>query len=211
MVVLDGGDPAGSDHLMTEGGVEGVTLIDLSNPPRLLDQSSIVLDIGPGGRLGSRTLDGEHELGRADGVELGAAEALARQLAPLRLSPAGRGEAPLTADLGLAELLDLGDPFEFDPLLAWGPRPNRDRLRVPIGVGPDGTPVELDLKESAQDGMGPHGLLIGATGSGKRAAAHAGAGPGRHALARRRSTSCWSTSRAAPRSPRWTGCRTPAR
>src|SRR6185436_5525517 len=26
---------------------------------------------------------------------------------------------------------------------------------------------ELDLKESAQDGMGPHGLLIGATGSGK--------------------------------------------
>src|SRR4030095_6399118 len=31
----------------------------------------------------------------------------------------------------------------------------------------DGTPVELDLKESAQDGMGPHGLLIGATGSGK--------------------------------------------
>jgi S-DNA-T family DNA segregation ATPase FtsK/SpoIIIE len=38
---------------------------------------------------------------------------------------------------------------------------------VPIGVAPDGTPVDLDLKESAQDGMGPHGLLIGATGSGK--------------------------------------------
>ncbi len=36
-----------------------------------------------------------------------------------------------------------------------------------IGAGPDGQPVELDLKESAQDGMGPHGLLIGATGSGK--------------------------------------------
>ncbi len=31
----------------------------------------------------------------------------------------------------------------------------------------DGQPVELDLKESAEDGMGPHGLLIGATGSGK--------------------------------------------
>ena len=27
--------------------------------------------------------------------------------------------------------------------------------------------LELDLKEAAQDGMGPHGLLIGATGSGK--------------------------------------------
>ena len=27
--------------------------------------------------------------------------------------------------------------------------------------------LELDIKEAAQDGMGPHGLLIGATGSGK--------------------------------------------
>ena len=47
------------------------------------------------------------------------------------------------------------------------PRAARDRLRVPIGLDADGEPVELDLKESAQDGMGPHGLVIGATGSGK--------------------------------------------
>ena len=32
---------------------------------------------------------------------------------------------------------------------------------------PDGRAVELDIKESAQGGMGPHGLVIGATGSGK--------------------------------------------
>ena len=31
----------------------------------------------------------------------------------------------------------------------------------------EGQPVELDIKESAQGGMGPHGLCIGATGSGK--------------------------------------------
>src|SRR5204862_3540221 len=60
-----------------------------------------------------------------------------------------------------------GDPSVFDLAVAWAPRPHRDRLRVTIGAGPDGQPVELDLKESAQDGMGPHGLLIGATGSGK--------------------------------------------
>ncbi|MFI7490312.1 type VII secretion protein EccCb [Micromonospora echinaurantiaca] len=42
-----------------------------------------------------------------------------------------------------------------------------DYLRVPIGVDDGGAPVLLDLKESAQDGMGPHGLLVGATGSGK--------------------------------------------
>ena len=92
------------------------------------------------------------------------------------------------------------------------PRPNRDRLRVPIGVGADGAPVELDLKESAQDGMGPHGLLIGATGSGKSELLRTLVlGAGRHPLVRRRSTSCWSTSRAARRSPRSTGCRTPPR
>src|SRR5204862_231547 len=70
-------------------------------------------------------------------------------------------------EFGLAELVGLGDPYGLDPARAWAPRPHRDRLRVPVGVAPDGTPVELDLKESAQDGMGPHGLLIGATGSGK--------------------------------------------
>ena len=38
---------------------------------------------------------------------------------------------------------------------------------MPIGVGEDGQPVMLDLKEAAQEGMGPHGLCVGATGSGK--------------------------------------------
>ena len=53
------------------------------------------------------------------------------------------------------------------PGQVWRPRTARERLRVPIGVTPDGTPVELDIKESAEYGMGPHGLCIGATGSGK--------------------------------------------
>ena len=38
---------------------------------------------------------------------------------------------------------------------------------MPIGVDDTGAPVLLDLKESAQLGMGPHGLCVGATGSGK--------------------------------------------
>jgi S-DNA-T family DNA segregation ATPase FtsK/SpoIIIE len=169
VVVLDGGDVAGSDHLMTEGGVEGVTVLDLSNrPPRALDRASLVLEIDEDGQLQSATSEGRNTLGRPDALGVAEAEALGRQLAPLRLSQASRGgEAPMATELGLAELLDLGDPYELDTARSWVPRPNRDRLRVPIGVGPDGAPVELDLKESAQDGMGPHGLLIGATGSGK--------------------------------------------
>ena len=38
---------------------------------------------------------------------------------------------------------------------------------MPIGIGDSGGLVHLDIKESAQQGMGPHGLVIGATGSGK--------------------------------------------
>jgi S-DNA-T family DNA segregation ATPase FtsK/SpoIIIE len=168
VVVLDGGDVAGSDHLMTEGGVEGVTIIDLtSRPPRALDPSVLVLDIDADGALTSASTDGSHELGRPDNLDPVAAETMARRLSPLRLSAASRGDQPMTAEFGLSELLDLGDPYQLDLARTWLPRPNRDRLRVPIGVGPDGLPVDIDLKESAQDGMGPHGLLIGATGSGK--------------------------------------------
>ncbi|GAA4918899.1 FtsK/SpoIIIE domain-containing protein [Stackebrandtia albiflava] len=40
-------------------------------------------------------------------------------------------------------------------------RPWHRRLRVPLGVREDGTPLALDLKEPAQGGMGPHGLYVG--------------------------------------------------
>jgi S-DNA-T family DNA segregation ATPase FtsK/SpoIIIE len=65
------------------------------------------------------------------------------------------------------DMLGLPDASTFDVAHTWRPRPLRDRLRVPVGVGQNGELVELDIKESAQEGMGPHGLCIGATGSGK--------------------------------------------
>ncbi|MFI5564045.1 type VII secretion protein EccCa [Amycolatopsis japonica] len=168
VVVLDGGAVAGSSHLMTGGGVEGVTVVDLTTmPPRALDRTTVVLAVDADGGMLSETIDGEAPLGKADLLGPVAAEGLARQLAPLRLTAGLRGEAPMSTELGLAELLELGDPYEFDPADTWQPRPNRDRLRVQFGIQADGAPIELDLKESAQDGMGPHGLLIGATGSGK--------------------------------------------
>ncbi|MDA3647196.1 type VII secretion protein EccCa [Saccharopolyspora indica] len=168
VVVLDGGSFAGADHLMTGSGVEGVTVIDLTTvPPRTVERTTLVLTVEADGTLSSETADGATELGRADELPVVAAESLARQLAPLRLTAGGSGGEQLNTDLGLAELLDIGDPFTFDPEDTWVQRPSRDRLRIPFGIRPDGTPVELDLKESAQDGMGPHGLLIGATGSGK--------------------------------------------
>ncbi|HEX6498823.1 MAG TPA: type VII secretion protein EccCa [Micromonosporaceae bacterium] len=169
VVVVDGGDVAGSRHLGADGGIDGVTVLDLDDrTPRLVDRSAIALAVADDGTLSSTTIDEVCEVGRAD--RFGAVEmaALARRLAPRRLAPAADGaDAPLDTDPGFAALLGLGDPGAFEPTLAWRPLPDRDRLRVAIGVGVDGQPVELDLKESAQGGMGPHGLLIGATGSGK--------------------------------------------
>ncbi|MEV0129686.1 type VII secretion protein EccCa [Dactylosporangium sp. NPDC050688] len=168
VVIIDGGSITGSDHIMTEGGVEGVTVIDLSNPPpRMLGEAMVVLTLDADGGLTAATMDGTTDLGRADELDPVEAEALARELGPLRLSAAPTDVTAMNAGLGLAELLELGEPDDFDPARTWAGRPSRDRLRVPFGVSLDGRRVELDLKESAQDGMGPHGLLVGATGSGK--------------------------------------------
>ncbi|MGL5823502.1 MAG: type VII secretion protein EccCb [Nocardioides sp.] len=46
-------------------------------------------------------------------------------------------------------------------------RPAAQTLRVPLGITAGGEPLTLDLKESAAGGVGPHGLVVGATGSGK--------------------------------------------
>ncbi|MEU3650071.1 type VII secretion protein EccCa [Lentzea sp. NPDC034063] len=96
-------------------------------------------------------------------------EVLARALAPKRTSGAVElVERSLESDFELTTLLGIRDVNTFDIPLQWRPRnAQRARMSVPIGVTEEGEVVELDLKESAQGGMGPHGLVIGATGSGK--------------------------------------------
>ncbi|PWV47218.1 S-DNA-T family DNA segregation ATPase FtsK/SpoIIIE [Nocardiopsis sp. L17-MgMaSL7] len=91
---------------------------------------------------------------------------LARSLAPLRLAASDSSDA-MHATVGLPEILGVPDVARLDTERAWRPRGTGDFLRVPIGVGPEANTVLLDLKESAFGGMGPHGLVVGATGSGK--------------------------------------------
>jgi DNA segregation ATPase FtsK/SpoIIIE, S-DNA-T family len=108
------------------------------------------------------------DAGTADQVPTALAEGLVRMLAPLRLSASSAVEDnPHAGPVRLPAMLGIGDPADLDLAGLWSPRGERDFLRVPIGVADSGEPLLLDLKEPAQLGMGPHGLCVGATGSGK--------------------------------------------
>ncbi|MGW0766907.1 type VII secretion protein EccCa [Streptomyces sp. NPDC002676] len=124
-----------------------------------------------GDRVTVEDLRGEqvvHMHGVADRADLPDAEGLARALAPLRLSAESAAEGtPVSGPVGFPELLGIDDMAALDPARQWAPRGDRDFLRVPIGLDDRHEPVLLDLKESSELGMGPHGLCVGATGSGK--------------------------------------------
>ncbi|MFD8723556.1 type VII secretion protein EccCa [Streptomyces sp. NPDC059629] len=108
-------------------------------------------------------------LGRPDAVTVSSAGTLARLLSPYRIGTTANTSEPLASDFELTTMLGIPDMFTHDVERLWkrhGMSPE-DRLRVPLGFTAQGSPLVLDIKESAEGGMGPHGLLIGATGSGK--------------------------------------------
>ncbi len=165
VVVLDGAAVPAESVLASPEGLQGVTVIELV--PGELDEprGGLSVVVRPG-RLRLESPGGRYYEGRADALDEVRAEALARQLAPLRIG-SGDDDEPLLTNLDFTDLLKLGDAGSVDAARTWRPRTQHDRLRVPIGVGESGEPVMLDLKEAAQEGMGPHGLCVGATGSGK--------------------------------------------
>ncbi|MDQ3900057.1 MAG: type VII secretion protein EccCa, partial [Actinomycetota bacterium] len=170
LIVIDGGEVSGAEQIVLEEGLTGVTLLDLSaSLGTLTSRRGLQLAI-EGTAIGARGATGVELFGGPDALAVIEAEAVARALSPYRLGAPdvpGNNE-PLLGNTGLLGLLGLPeDPHAFDVIQAWRPRPTRDRLRVPIGLGEFGQPVELDIKEAAQGGMGPHGLCVGATGSGK--------------------------------------------
>ncbi len=179
LLVIDGDHLLGGHRIVPPDGLHGMTLIDVAAcSDELEDSSRLRLEFadGPDEREKSpvhawqprgQTIDA-----LADQCDITTAEAFARRIAPLTTSSTEPSIVDGTVDVTSAtpdhmDLLGLGDISTYDPATAWRPRPARDRLRVPIGIGDSGEPIHLDIKESAQQGMGPHGLVIGATGSGK--------------------------------------------
>jgi DNA segregation ATPase FtsK/SpoIIIE, S-DNA-T family len=151
-------EPAHVDVRVSVGPDHGLLVEDLRPPPA------------------SAAGAAEHQLrrivagatrGRLDQVTTERAVQIARQLAPLRLVEDAALEAPLEATIELAGLVGVPDAGSYDIGALWSPRPLPEFLRVPFGLGAAGQRIFLDLKEAAQNGMGPHGLCVGATGSGK--------------------------------------------
>ncbi|MFR9799762.1 type VII secretion protein EccCa [Streptomyces sp. MS06] len=166
VVVLDGVSLTPDSVLANPEGLQGVTILEIlpGDPAGSGGDLSVVVQPDA---LYLESVDGEVYEGAPDSLSYESADALARQLAPLRTASGGEDDQPLLANLEFTDLLNLGDASSVDTARTWRPRSLAERLRVPIGVGEDGRPVMLDLKEAAQEGMGPHGLCVGATGSGK--------------------------------------------
>lgn len=174
VVVIDQSEPSDVtslpvyDEMLRKGSSIGVLAIVLvPEADRTPGSVGARIDVSSGGWLefmeagpeGRRELD---VLSDSAGEEI--CEVVARALAPLRLK-AREGRALQVDSEGLFDLLNLPGPQGITPDLWRNGTP--ELLRTPIGIGEDGSPTVLDLKESAEGGMGPHGLIVGATGSGK--------------------------------------------
>ncbi|ODQ85823.1 type VII secretion protein EccCa [Mycolicibacterium flavescens] len=107
--------------------------------------------------------DGREVVCRPDGLSRAQAVVCARRLAARgRRSP----ENPGTRSRGWLQLIGAAAPEDITES-RWTRRGDRQIQPVPIGVTEDGEPVHIDINEAARGGIGPHGLCVGATGSGK--------------------------------------------
>jgi DNA segregation ATPase FtsK/SpoIIIE, S-DNA-T family len=189
----DPGDSASSERagresrvaeLLQRSATAGVTVIwltgttagepsEISMRIRLDDQGfATLLETTQGGRRVNGI--------RTDTADLALCEFLARRLAPLRLERPPSA-VPRAGPVRLRDLLGPADrPARSAPTGPEGgrrgpiepgggvrARSRSELLRVPVGVTAGGEALVLDLKEAAERGIGPHGLVVGATGSGK--------------------------------------------
>lgn len=162
--------PAAS--LIGRDGVDGVTLIDLKPPAATHTlKAPFPLTIDNGLLYAPDDRGRTTKFAAPDQVSCQFAADHARMLS--RFRPASEMdiiERQITrkvAKAGLLGHLGIGDAAMFDPAVLQRPQTIREFMRPAIGVTPADELVYLDLKETGQKGTGPHGILIGATGSGK--------------------------------------------
>lgn len=148
-------------HQQDRDAARVVMVVDGEESVEPAGANATTLSVGSGqGSIVIRQDGQETTVPSPDQLDLADAVVCARRLAAHRV--ARRDGA---SDWG--SLLGIGDVTSFDPVTLWRNRNHRQRLCVPIGSTIDGLPVQLDIKEAAEQGVGPHGLCVGATGSGK--------------------------------------------
>jgi S-DNA-T family DNA segregation ATPase FtsK/SpoIIIE len=171
LVVFDGVAPPTGSRLAA-AGYRCTTTLTLGVEVDETDTSGLLLDVQRDvvHMLRSDRTEGVQRtaLCAPDAMSVAAATALARVIAPYRAgSRSADASEPMVSDFELPTLLGIDDVDLWSPAGSMREDLDRSRLRIPLGVDERGHPVDLDIKEAAQGGMGPHGLLIGATGSGK--------------------------------------------
>jgi S-DNA-T family DNA segregation ATPase FtsK/SpoIIIE len=170
VVVVDGDVISNRERIVIGSRIAGATLLEIGTDcfgPATAGVLRLQVNEIELTKKSSGDNSDEQIFARPDRMSAIAALECARRLAPYR---SGRPDAQTLAsgdDVGWQDLLDIGDLASTKPTEWWARTSHRDRLRVPIGTTVAGEPLELDIKEASEQGMGPHGLCVGATGSGK--------------------------------------------
>nr|WP_090277378.1 type VII secretion protein EccCa [Mycolicibacterium komanii]CRL71766.1 type VII secretion protein EccCa/type VII secretion protein EccCb [Mycolicibacterium komanii] len=169
LIVVDDPD-VDTTTLVPRGGLAGVTLVQrIAEPPhreQYPDPERPILQLSDGKLQRWQTSGWQSYVDAADRLDVATARHIARRLSKWDSNPSHAR----TGSSGVATfstLLGIADAAALDVASLWAPRARGAELRVPIGVTATGEPLIFDLKDEAEGGMGPHGLMIGMTGSGK--------------------------------------------
>jgi type VII secretion protein EccCa/type VII secretion protein EccCb len=169
LVIVD--DPeADLEDLVRRPGLAGVTVVHrVVEPPhreQYPDPERPILRVAEGRIERWQTGGWQPYIDTADTLSTAEARHLARRLSRWDSNPS-HARSTTTGGSTFTTLLGIPDASALDVATLWAPRRRDDELRVPIGVTATGEPLYFDLKDEAEGGMGPHGLMIGMTGSGK--------------------------------------------
>ncbi|WP_396898275.1 type VII secretion protein EccCa [Mycolicibacterium sp.] len=169
LVIIDDPD-ADPDDIARRPGLTGVTVIHhstkLPDSDQYPDPERPILRVADGRIVRWQSSGWQPYVDRADAMPAAEAAHIARRLSRWDSNP-GYVRSTSTGGATFTTLLDIPDASALDVAGLWAPRPRDEELRVPIGVTATGEPLYFDLKDEAEGGMGPHGLMIGMTGSGK--------------------------------------------
>jgi DNA segregation ATPase FtsK/SpoIIIE, S-DNA-T family len=169
LIIVDDPD-ADPDMLVRASGLAGVTVVHRSTKEPHREQYSEperpILRVADGKIERWQSGGWQPYIDAADQLSVAEARHIARRLSRWDSNPS-QARSTTTGGATFTTLLGIPDASALDVASLWAPRSRDDELRVPIGVTATGEPLYFDLKDEAEGGMGPHGLMIGMTGSGK--------------------------------------------